>query len=513
MATIGKVSAVFTASTSGLKAGVQDAGSSLRKLTGDISAMRGSLSTLTTLQVAGFIGGMASRAMDATRSLVAMGQAEAEVIDQTSKLAARLGVTYGDMAGLALAGDLAGVSMDSIAGAATKADVALVKATQGSATAQAAFAGIGLAVDDLAAMDPAARFSAITDAIAGLPTEAERSAAAVRLFGRAGAELLPLFSGGAGGIRDAADQAKAFGLALTTAQGRDVEAMNDAFTLAGSAIKGIVTQVTAYLAPAIQAVADSFTGMVGDIGGATIGQRIGDGILEGARFLAGVGDSMIGGLTSVWDYVGSVAVTWAGIFDTGSRVASVFAGVGRGLAAAFQTLVLGVGAIVEMAVSGAKMVVDAIPGLAGSMDGTLETVRAFNGELMNGIRSNLTAAAENFDTATKPAAEGIARAAAGPLTSALDAAIEKARSSAASGDVAGGGIRPGGGVAGGAGGDATPRQALQAIDSRSREGIAEMFRLMRGQTDDVGERQLKVMERIADNTEDMGADFVEVDLL
>lgn len=511
MATIGKVSAVFTASTSGLKAGVQDAGSSLRKLTSDISSMRSNLSTLTAVNVASFIGGIASRAAGAARSLIAMGQAEAEVIDQTSKLAARLGVTYGDMAGLALAGDLAGVSMDTIAAAATKADVALVKATQGSATAQAAFAGIGLSVDELAAMDPAARFSAISDAIAAIPSEAERSAAAVRLFGRSGAQLLPLFAGGAGGIREATEEARAFGLALTTTQGQDVEAMNDAFTRAGAAVKGVVTQVTAYLAPAIQSVADAFSGMVGDIGGTTIGQRIGEGILEGARFLAGVGDAMIGGLGSVWEYVSSVAVTWAGIFDTGSRVASVFAGVGRIFEGVFQFAIGTLGGLVDMMLDAAR----SVAGMLGVSSATLDQFAAGSRAFIEATRQSqdaaFRAAAENFDAATRPAADNAARAAAGPLTAAIDAAAQRAREAAAAGEQARGGLQRGPGPGAAAGGDA--RQALQAIDSRSREGIAEMFRLMRGQTEDVGERQLRVMERIADNTEEMGVDFTEVDLL
>jgi hypothetical protein len=41
-------------------------------------------------------------------------------------------------------------------------------------------------------------------------------------------------------------------------------------------------------------------------------------------------------------------------------------------------------------------------------------------------------------------------------------------------------------------------QALKGIDSRSQEGISEMFRLMRGGTEDVQEKQLSVLEQIRD---------------
>ena len=53
-------------------------------------------------------------------------------------------------------------------------------------------------------------------------------------------------------------------------------------------------------------------------------------------------------------------------------------------------------------------------------------------------------------------------------------------------------------------------QELKAIDSRSKEGIAEMFRLMRGETEDAAERTARATERIADNTEDMGVDLEEL---
>ena len=52
---------------------------------------------------------------------------------------------------------------------------------------------------------------------------------------------------------------------------------------------------------------------------------------------------------------------------------------------------------------------------------------------------------------------------------------------------------------------------MTAVDSRSKEGIAEMFRLMRGGSEDIQERQLDAMEQIAENTADMGLDVTELE--
>jgi hypothetical protein len=492
MAGIGKVSAIFTASSSGLSAGVSKASSSLKGLQKDVASLRGGMQLLNAISGAQLLGSVASTAMSYARSLVNVGQAQAEAIDSTSKLSARLGMTYGELAGLAHAGDLAGVSMDVIGKAATKADIAFVKAAQGSETAKAGFAAVGLELADLQGLTSAERFSTITDAIAGLPTEAERAAAAVKLFGRAGADLLPLFAGGAGSIREATEEAQRFGMALTNAQGQDVEKMNDSFSKVSAAIGGIVQQITAYLAPSITAIATTFTDFVGSMGGANIGQAIGEGIIGAARYMAGVGDFLISGLTGVWEFVGSIGAIWGNVAEMIGRSASYMAGVGRGLAAVF---------------TGNAALVLRVVGVISS------TAREMSYSLAEASRANFMAAGENLSNAFGMGGGGAGGA--GPLSKALEIALAKSRLAAGQVDQANR-LRIGEAV-GEAVGQQAPAanavarmQELKAVDSRSKEGIAEMFRLMRGETEDAAERTARATERIADNTEDMGIDFEEL---
>jgi len=485
MAGIGKVSAIFTASSSGLTAGVSRASSSLKSLGNDVAGLRSGMRLLNAISGAQLFGQIASSAIGAARSMIGMGQAQADVIDNTIKLSARLGMTYGELAGLSHAGDLAGVSMDTIGKAATKADIAFVKAAQGSGLAQAGFAAIGLSLADLQGKSSAERFSAITDAIAGLPTEAERAAAAVNLFGRSGAELLPLFAGGAGSIQEATDEARRFGMALTGAQGRDVEAMNDSFSKVSAAIGGIVKQVTAYLAPSITSIATTFTDFVGSMGGANIGQAIGEGILAAARYMAGVGDFIIGGLTTVGEYLTFVAGNWSTVFDSVGRLGSLLAGVARAWAGSILT-VLG----------GAARIVGAIS----------KTARDASEGIIEAARGQFSAAGQNFEGAF-----GTAKPGSGPLATGLEIALAKSRLAAGQFDQANR-LRVGeaAGALAPAGAAAAARQEVKAIDSRSKEGIAEMFRLMRGAGEDVQERQLDALETIADNTADMGIDVEEL---
>lgn len=480
-ATIGKVSAVFTASTSGLKSGVKDASSSFKSLAGDVSALKSRMGTLAAIQGAQLFGSIAGAAINAGRSFIGMAQGEAEAIDQTSKLSRRLGMTYGELAGLSLAGDLAGVSMDTIGKAATKADVAFVKAAQGSDLAKKALAGVGLSVDELQNKSPAERFQMMADAIAGLPSPAERARAAIALFGKSGAELLPLFEGGAGSIKKATEEAQRFGLALTDRQGVAVEEMNDSFTRAYASIQGVVQQVVAYLAPAIQGVTDSFTSLIGNIGGTTIGQFIGEGIIAGAQFLASIADGMISGLSGVFEYIGAVGAVWNGVFEFGYRFGAFLAAVGRGIQLGLESAVLGISGTI----TGVLMAVRDAAALIGLEDSTLNSsisaLEGFNQSVMDSMSGTLGAVSSNLNAAFGNKAPGGEK---GPLETFLADALAKSRADASAGSVASRTTLASAMASGGGQSSTSPqvstREALKAIDSRSKEGVAEMYRLMRG---------------------------------
>jgi len=220
------------------------------------------------------------------------------------------------------------------------------------------------------------------------------------------------------------------------------------------------------------------------MGGANIGQAIGEGILGAARFLAGVGDSIISGLSTVGEYLTFVSGSWTAVFDSVGRLGSLLAGVARVWA----------GSVLAVLGTAAKVV-----GLIS------KTARDAANGINAAARSQFSAAGKNFDGAFGTAAKSAAGS--GPLSVALDIALAKSRLAAGQVDLANrlrvGEAAPGAAIA-------ARNQEVKAIDSRSKEGIAEMFRLMRGDTDDAAERTARATERIADNTDDMGIDIEEL---
>ena len=82
--------------------------------------------------------------------------------------------------------------------------VTLSEAGSGSKSANETLSALGLTFKELQALEPDKQFEVLADRISGLKDPADRTRAAVELFGRAGADLLPLFEQGAAGIEDVA---------------------------------------------------------------------------------------------------------------------------------------------------------------------------------------------------------------------------------------------------------------------------------------------------------------------
>lgn len=512
----GRVNVSISASTGGLTAGLSRAGKTLRSFASGVASIGSPLSALGTVAKSTF-GQLAlfSAARGLLNTFTGMAAGAAESVDQLSKLSRRLGTTYSELAGLKLAGDLAGVGIETIANAMTKADVALVKAQNGSKEANAAFATLGLTTEQLGGMGGADRFEAIASAIAKLPTEAERSAAAVALFGRAGAQLLPLFEGGAEGIRQARAEADKFGLTLTGAQGRNVEEMNDSFTRVYASIQGIIQQVTAHLAPAITGISKEFTDFVGSVGGANIGQAIGEALLDGADYLAQVGDYIIANfgptISRAVEYLSQVGGQWNAVWGYADRIAKAFYGVFKTFEFVGNTIGGAISDIVGFLLKAAADTADLIPGFGKTADGLRKQGAFFSDMADNYLASadsNLAAAGGAFSDAifgeANATGQAIAAGATGPLQGFVRQAREAAQAAAGAVDA------PGGKGAGKQSVAAVVRissQDLKAIVSGTSD--AESFRnaLARGadprlDTKDEQRRTADATERSADAMEE-----------
>jgi hypothetical protein len=237
-------------------------------------------------------------------------------------LAQRTGMGVESLQALQMAAKLSGV--DDATAAVQKLTVAIGNAAESGKTE--AFTKLGLDFQALQAMSPEEQFRAVQQAIAALPTPAERAAAAVAIFGKSGVELLPLMNQN---LAEVEERMRRLG-AIVSADG--VEAigdMNDSLDMVRATFDGIIGQVVGNLAPIVTSLAEEFLAFVESFnsvngsGGEGIANTITDALLDVADYLASVFDNAIAGFEGFGVTLSEVGQVFDAGFNTFAAVAEI----------------------------------------------------------------------------------------------------------------------------------------------------------------------------------------------
>lgn len=176
-----------------------------------------------------------------------------EAADNMSKLADRIGTATENIAGLQLAFELGGAGADVM-------EKSLVKLSDQAAKGNKAFEALGINVKDSAGNLKDARdlFAEVADKFAATKDSAQKTAMAVQLFGRSGAEIIPILNSGARGLAEMDEKARKLGLTIDTETGKAVEAFNDQMALWKKKSEGIKMQIMSGMLPALTALSNAF---------------------------------------------------------------------------------------------------------------------------------------------------------------------------------------------------------------------------------------------------------------
>jgi len=185
-------------------------------------------------------------------------KAALESIDAMGKLSDRLNITTESLAGLKYASDLSGNSFDTLTNGLTKLQKNIGEASIGNKALEESFTTLGLSTEQLKGMDTYEAFKLIADKINELPTSVDRTTLAMQLFGKSGAELLPLIKEGSAGLDAMQKEAEALGLSFSRVEAGQIEAANDAITTLKAGFQGLINSIAIGLAPYIQLAANYF---------------------------------------------------------------------------------------------------------------------------------------------------------------------------------------------------------------------------------------------------------------
>ena len=176
-----------------------------------------------------------------------------DAADETSKLAQKAGIAVNQVAGLQLAFRQSGLEAGALQTSMSKLSVAIAGGND-------ALIAMGIQTKSTNGTLKSTRqvLGEVADKFAGYQDGAAKTALAVQIFGKSGADLIPLLNGGSEALDQFDDMARKLGLTLDDETAKNAEKFNDTVDLMGQGLVGIGRQIAAQILPTLTNLADQF---------------------------------------------------------------------------------------------------------------------------------------------------------------------------------------------------------------------------------------------------------------
>lgn len=197
---------------------------------------------------------MAVAAAAAAAAMAAMAKRSIDSMDRVGKLSDELGISTEALIGLKHAAEINGAGLDNLQKGLQIYTRRLGEAKMGMGEGVKGLELLGLSADEMAKKPLEEQFKNIADGIKGLPTQAERAAAAYHLFSRQGSEMINLLQAGGGEIQKLMTEAGTLGLTYDRQTAGIAEQINDTMTRIKATFSGAWQQILANTLPAIDRI-------------------------------------------------------------------------------------------------------------------------------------------------------------------------------------------------------------------------------------------------------------------
>lgn len=309
----------------------------------------------------------AAAAVATGAALAAMIAKTLDTVGAMDDLSKQLNTTYASMVTITHAAKLAGVEQGQLSASARMLELNLSKATDASSAQAEAFAKLGLNAKELQAIPLDERIAKINTALTDNVAASERAAVAAEIYGAKNAAAMALID--ADGIREAAEQTKAFGLALSQVDAAKIAAAGDSIDTMKAGLGGLATQITLAVSPAIQAMGQMFVNAAKNAGGfGQVGKQVGDVLIRGMSVLFGTIDKVVNEyravrnvLQGVWQYAVNFVNAIRAKFETLDRLI-------RGFQAAYNMIKNGITSAMGAADAAIKNTAGNVSNLQGEFD-------------------------------------------------------------------------------------------------------------------------------------------------
>jgi hypothetical protein len=185
----------------------------------------------------------------------------ADAGDAVWDMSQRTGIATETLSGLKLAAEKSGTSIEGVAVGLRFLGRSMVNASDGVKTSSDAFADLSISVKDaegkLRPMQDV--MLDVADRFAGMENGAEKTALAIKLFGRSGTELIPMLNLGAEGLRKEIEMAEKLGLVFTEKTAKAADKFKDTMTELNGALAGMRNDIGNALIPVFTKLAAGVT--------------------------------------------------------------------------------------------------------------------------------------------------------------------------------------------------------------------------------------------------------------
>ena len=214
------------------------------------TGLKGAMAGLEKVKDAAKVVGVAILA--AGTAMAYMTKKSIDNMDKLAKQAQMAGVTTESLSALAYAADLAGVSQDTLVLSMAKLSKGMSDAAMNTGEALKGFNALNIDYKNLESTDEA--MLQISERFAGMADGANKTAIAMSLFGRSGAQLIPLLNGGRDGVEKLRAEAEKLGLVIGGDTTKSAEQFNDSLTQLGSIFTGLGNEIATATLPLLNSI-------------------------------------------------------------------------------------------------------------------------------------------------------------------------------------------------------------------------------------------------------------------
>ena len=234
----GKINALGRA-IGGLSSTAGKVSGGLKGLAGAAGGLSGALGSLVPLATGAGLAAMAKNAIDAA--------------DDMNDLSQKTGVSVENLSKFQQAANASGTSIEGVGAAMIKLNRNLATGNDGAAEA---LTSLGVSATDASGKlkSTDAIMLEVADKFAKMPDGAGKTAAAMALFGKAGADMIPLLNGGSKAVTD-------LSATMTGAFAKGADSLNDKLAALQGKLLALGVNIGTALMPALNVIADLVMGL------------------------------------------------------------------------------------------------------------------------------------------------------------------------------------------------------------------------------------------------------------